>query len=132
MNYTRTLKEYCLQNKGSLFNISEEYENHFKMMPKKKYYKILNRLEEEGYLHKESHGVYFIFDDLEKKKNNNRVIRHYTSGQHGIIVGYHWYNEIGITDYDDMEEALESNKLPKSLWDAFHSYVIVSAILRKK
>ena len=132
MNYTRTLKEYCLQNKGSLLNISEEYENHFKMMPKKKYYKILNRLEEEGYLHKESHGVYFIFDDLEKKKNNNRVIRHYTSGQHGIIVGYHWYNEIGITDYDDMEEALESNKLPKSLWDAFHSYVIVSAILRKK
>ena len=74
MNYTRTLKEYCLQNKGSLFNISEEYENHFKMMPKKKYYKILNRLEEEGYLHKESHGVYFIFDDLEKKKNNNRII----------------------------------------------------------
>ena len=37
-----------------------------------------------------------------------------------------------ITIDDDMEEALEINKVPKSLWEAFYSYVVTSAILKKK
>lgn len=37
-----------------------------------------------------------------------------------------------VTISDDMEDALTVNKLPSSLWDAFYSYVITSAILKKK
>lgn len=37
-----------------------------------------------------------------------------------------------ITIDDNMEDALTINKLPSSLWDAFYSYIITSAILKKR
>ena len=63
MNFTKTIREYCLQNKGGIFDISREFEDHFSACNKKTFYKILNRLEEEGILIRKSQGIYTIVDD---------------------------------------------------------------------
>ena len=48
MIYTKVLRNYCLQNPGIVFDISNEYKGHFNMIPYHSYIKILHRLAEEG------------------------------------------------------------------------------------
>ncbi len=48
MNYTKTIREFCLQNKGEIFDVSYMGDKYFEMVPYKTLLKILNRLEEEG------------------------------------------------------------------------------------
>ena len=47
MNYTKTLRNYCLQNPGKLFDVGFMAEKYFPMIPYKSYLKILNRLQDE-------------------------------------------------------------------------------------
>lgn len=63
MNYSKTIREYCLQNKGNLFDVSYEMKTHFGMIPYKILLKILNRLEEESIIKKYSKGLYIIVND---------------------------------------------------------------------
>ncbi len=107
MVYTKTIREYCLQNEGIVFDISKEYKNHFSMVPYKTFCKILTRLEEEGVLARESHGAYLTAQKGHTK--NNQVADYYTHDFHGLIIGYSFYNDIGITNYqDDKKEILTS------------------------
>lgn len=112
MNYTKTIREYCNQNRGTMFNISMERKDHFSMIPPKTFYKILNRLELEGVLIKESHGVYSIpIDPQSSPQINDEVIKYFCRGGHGMIVGYKWYKEIGVTPYDDGKICIYSNRM---------------------
>ncbi len=59
-NYTKTIREFCLQNKGDLFDVSYMKDKYFEMVPYKTLLKILNRLEEEKILTCVSKGVFLI------------------------------------------------------------------------
>lgn len=107
MIYTKAVREYCLQNEGIVFDISKEYKDHFSMMPYKTFCKILGRLEEEGILVRESHGAYLT--SKHKKTKKNQVVDYYTCDGHGILVGYSFYNQIGITDYKDKKVEIYTN-----------------------
>ena len=104
MVYTKAIREYCLQNEGIVFDISKEYKDHFSMMPYKTFCKILGRLEEEGVLVRESHGAYLTAKRGHTKKN--QVVDYYTHEGHGLVIGYQFYNEIGITDYKDNKKEI--------------------------
>lgn len=112
MNYTKTIREYCIQNKGTIFNISIELKEHFSMIPPKTFYKILNRLEDEGILIKESHGVYSIpCDPKGTTELHDEVIKYFCRGGHGMIVGYSWYNQVEVTPYNDKKIVIYTNRL---------------------
>lgn len=104
MVYTKAIREYCLQNEGIVFDISKEYKDHFSMMPYKTFCKILGRLEEEGVLVRESHGAYLTAKRGHTKKN--QVVDYYTHDGHGLVIGYSFYNEIGITEYKDINKEI--------------------------
>ncbi len=69
MNYSKTIRNYCLDNKGMIFDVSYELERHFNMVPYKTLLKILNRLEDENILQTISKGVYLIVDDNADKSS---------------------------------------------------------------
>ena len=47
MNYTKTIRKYCLSNPETVFDASNMMQTHFAMVPYKTLLKILNRLEEK-------------------------------------------------------------------------------------
>ncbi len=77
------------------------------MMPYKTFCKILGRLEEEGVLARESHGAYLTAKRGRTKKN--QVVDYYTHDGHGLVIGYSFYNDIGITDYKDNKKEILTN-----------------------
>ncbi len=107
MIYTKTIREYCLQNEGIVFDISKEYKDRFSMVPYKTFWKILTRLEEEGVLARESHGAYLTA--IKGYTKNNQVVDYYTHDCHGLIIGYSFYNDIGITSYKDNKKEILTN-----------------------
>ena len=60
MIYTKVLRNYCLQNPGIVFDISNEYKGHFNMIPYHSYIKILHRLAEEGILIRYSRKAFLV------------------------------------------------------------------------
>ena len=122
MIYTKAVREYCLQNEDIVFDISKEYKEHFSMMPYKTFCKILSRLEEEGVLVRESHGAYLT--SKHKKTKLNQVVDYYTNGRHGIVVGYSFYNQIGITDYKDKKIEIYTNLIDSKTKKISHHQLI--------
>lgn len=98
MNYTKTIREYCLQNKGGVFDIHRELADHFPVCKSKTFYKILIRLEEEGVLVRKAHGVYLIVADPNDRKGSvDKLVDWYTNNGHGVVVGYDMNNKFKIT-----------------------------------
>ena len=115
MNFTKTIREYCLQNKGGIFDISREFEDHFSACNKKTFYKILNRLEEEGVLIRKSQGIYTIVDDPnDRTGSGDRIIDWYTRDGHGVVVGYTYYNKMGISPHKDDKIVIYTNRIHKN------------------
>lgn len=98
MNYSKTIREYCLKNPGMVFDMSYERKNHFEMVPYKTFCKILSRLEDEGILKTYSKGVYLINSD---KETEDPIIAFYANGCSGMVVGYKMYNDLGITSHNE-------------------------------
>lgn len=98
MNYSKTIREYCLQNKGNVFDVSYEMKTHFDMVPYKTLLKILNRLEEEGIIKKYSKGLYIIVND---DPTQDPIISFYASDMNGVVVGYAMYNKYGISTHQE-------------------------------
>lgn len=96
MNYTKTIREYCLQNKGDIFDVSYMGDKYFEMVPYKTLLKILNRLEEDGILTCIAKGVYFI--NKEGVCVDDAIIERYISNNHGMYGGYTLFNNLGITE----------------------------------
>lgn len=98
MNYSKTIREYCLQNKGNVFDVSYEMKTHFDMVPYKTLLKILNRLEEEGIIKKYSKGLYIIIND---EPTQDPIISFYASDMNGVVVGYAMYNKYELTTHQE-------------------------------
>lgn len=98
MNYTKTIREFCLKNRNTLFDVSYMEADYFSMVPYKTLLRILNRLVEEKILLPVSKGVYYIQGDkpfdLEKA-----VKEYYVDNNHGMFVGYKMYNDLLISDH---------------------------------
>ena len=98
MNYTKTIREFCLKNRNTLFDVSYMTADYFSMVPYKTLLRILNRLVEEKILLPVSKGVYYIQGDkpfdLEKA-----VKEYYVDNNHGMFVGYKMYNDLLISDH---------------------------------
>ncbi|MDC7243543.1 MAG: hypothetical protein PQJ44_06350 [Sphaerochaetaceae bacterium] len=76
MNYTQTLREFCRQNQGRIFDVQYEQNHRFSLVPYKTLLKILNRLEEEEIVSSISKGVYIVNSDDELNIDN--AIKEYT------------------------------------------------------
>ena len=96
MNYSKTIREYCKQNPGMVFDMSYEHHKHFEMVPYKTFCKILSRIEEEGIIKPYSKGIYIISSD---NMSEDPVIAFYANENTGVVVGYKMYNDFGITDH---------------------------------
>ena len=95
MNYTKTIREYCLQNKGDIFDVSYMKDTYFEMVPYKTLLKILNRLEEENILTGIAKGEYLI--NAEGASIDSAIIRRYISDDHGMYAGQAMFRELWIT-----------------------------------
>lgn len=99
MNYTKTIREYCCQNKGAIFDLKRLGEEYFHMIPYKTLHKILKRLEDEGLLKEISAGIFYIKDgDVENI--DSAITKTYIMNGMGVIVGPAMYNETGISDIE--------------------------------
>ena len=57
MNYTKSIRKYCKNNNGAIFDVSKLKNAELAEVPYKTLLKILNRFEEEGLLSTVSKGV---------------------------------------------------------------------------
>lgn len=109
MNYTKTIRTYCLQNKGKIFDAGKMAEDYFSMVPYKTMMKVLNRLEEEEILQKVSKGVYFICD--ENTDIDDAIIGHYVGEKDGIIVGEKMWYQQGLINKEPDTIEIYTNKI---------------------
>lgn len=108
MNYTKTIREYCLNKKGDMFDMSYEHENHFNMVPYKTFCKILNRLEDEGIVTLYSKGLYSINSN---ENGVDSVISFYANDDTGMVVGYKLYNDLGISTHQELPIVIFTNAM---------------------
>jgi len=110
MNYTKTLREFCIQNQGRLFDVLYEQNHRFSLIPYKTLLKILNRLEDEQIVSSIAKGVYIVnFDqhiDIDKA-----IKEYYVDHFSGLMVGTAMYNYYDIGDQDDDTIQIYTNKI---------------------
>ena len=94
MNYTKTLRAYCLQNKGKIFDTGKMAEDYFPMIPYKTLLRVMNRLEQEKVVVTVSKGVYFICDDAQDI--DAAIFDYYVNNGHGIVAGESLCYQLGI------------------------------------
>lgn len=95
MNYTKTLKEFCLQNKGKIFDVQYQLETRFSLVPYKTLLKILNRLEAEEVVIKISKGVYLVNGrDVDK---DIAIMEYYVEHFSGMLIDTAMYNYYDIS-----------------------------------
>lgn len=109
MNYTKTIRNYCLQNKGDLFDVSYMKDSYFEMIPYKTLLKIINRLEDERILTCVAKGVYLIND--EDTVLDDAIIRRYIADSRGMFVGNTMFNDLGITQTESDVIEVYTNRL---------------------
>ena len=109
LNYTKTLREFCFNNKGSIFDVQYEQDKRFSHIPYKTLLKILNRLEEEKIVENISKGVYLVTDsnvDLDIA-----ITDYYVNYYSGMFIGKALYNYYDIGDSDDEKIEIYTNKV---------------------
>lgn len=109
MNYTKTIREYCAQNQGDIFDVSYMKDAFFEMVPYKTLLKILNRLEKENVLTCIAKGEYLI--DKDGVTVEDAIIRRYVADGHGMFAGAAMFDEIGIAAASNGEIEVYSNRL---------------------
>jgi predicted transcriptional regulator of viral defense system len=109
MNYTKTIREFCLQNKGDIFDVSYMKDTYFEMIPYKTLLKILNRLEEEGIIACVAKGVYLISE--EGRDLDDAIIEHFISNARGMYGGNTMFNDLEITDHHNENVEIYTNRL---------------------
>ena len=110
MNYTKTLRQFCMKNKGNVFDAAKMAEDYFSMIPYKTLLKILNRLQSEGLLSPISKGVYQIIAD-EPINKEDAIKSTYVDLYNGMYVGYKMYNHLGISPHNDGYIEIYTNKI---------------------
>ncbi len=109
MNYTKTIREFCFQNKGEIFDVSYMGDKYLEMVPYKTLLKILNRLEDEGIVTCVSKGVYLIRE--ENRELDEAIIDRFISNGHGMYSGYTLFNELEITEQQNDCVEIYTNRI---------------------
>lgn len=109
MNYTKTIREFCLQNKGEIFDVSYMKDEYFEMVPYKTLLQIMSRLEKEGIVECVSKGVYLICE--EGRDFDDAIVERYISNGHGMYAGNTLFNDLGITDQKEAFTEVYTNRL---------------------
>lgn len=110
MNYTKTLREFCIQNQGRLFDVHYEQNHRFSLIPYKTLLKILNRLEDEQIVSSIAKGVYIVNSDQQIDIDNS-IKDYYVDHFSGMMVGKAMYNYYDIGDQDDDTIQIYTNKI---------------------
>lgn len=99
MNYTKVIRDYCIQNEGIIFDVSYERKHHFDMVPYKTLLKILNRLEDEGVIVGVAKGIYAVTNN--KDITLDEAIKYYYTAERGMLLGYELYNKYELTEHKE-------------------------------
>jgi len=110
MNYTKTLREFCNQNQGHIFDVQYEQNHRFSLVPYKTLLKILNRLEDEQIVSSISKGVYIVNSDLEIDIDK-AIKEYYVDHFSGMMIGKALYNYFDIGDQDEDIIEIYTNKI---------------------
>ena len=122
MNYSKTIREYCLKNPGMVFDMSYERKNHFEMVPYKTFCKILSRLEDDGILKTYSKGVYLINSD---KETEDPIIAFYANDNTGLVIGYKMYNDLGVSSHTEKPIVIYTNAMDTTTKNIGDDYRLV-------
>ena len=110
MDYTKTVRTFCLKNQNQLFDVSYMATNYFAVIPRKTLLKILSRLTDEGLLLPVSKGVFYIQGD--RPFDLDRAVEeYYINGEHGMFVGYKMYNDLEVSDHTDGTVEIYTNRI---------------------
>lgn len=110
MNYTKTLREFCKQNQGHIFDVQYEQNHRFSLIPYKTLLKILNRLEDEQIVYSISKGVYIVNSD-EDLDLDKAIKDYYVDYFSGMMIGKALYNYFDIGDQDEDIIEIYTNKI---------------------
>ncbi len=109
LNYTNTVREFCLNNKGSIFDVQYEQDKRFSLIPYKTLLKILYRLEDEKIVEKISKGVYLVTSD--NSNLDKAIIEYYVNYFSGMLIGKQMYNYYDIGDSNEDIIEIYTNKV---------------------
>lgn len=110
MDYTKTVRAFCLKNQDQLFDVSYMATNYFAVVPRKTLLKILSRLTDEGLLLPVSKGVFYIQGDRPFDLDR-AIVEYYINGEHGMFVGYKMYNDLEVSDHTDGTVEIYTNRI---------------------
>ena len=109
MTYPKQVREYCLNNQGTVLDVSLMKDSEFSEIPYKTLLKILNRLEEEKLISGISKGVYAI--GKLNVQNEPDIMREYTENGKGMIVGSILYQGLGLSSYHPLVTEIYTNAM---------------------
>ncbi len=121
MNYTKTIRTYCQQNEGHIFDSQQMFRDYFSMVPYKTFMKILNRLEDENILSSVSKGVYLI-QSKQSGDADSAILKQYAEDYRGMLVGYAMYNAYSISDYQDDTIEIYTKVIPQGSHKNINKY----------
>lgn len=110
MNYTQTLREFCSQNQGHIFDVQYEQNHRFTLVPYKTLLKILNRLEKEEVVSSIAKGVYIVNSDQELDIDK-AIKEYYENHFSGMMIGKELYNYFDIGDLDEDIIEIYTNRI---------------------
>ena len=110
MNYTKTLREFCSQNQGHIFDIQYELNHRFSLVPYKTLLKILSRLEIEGIVSSLAKGVYITNSDQELDIDQ-AIKEYYVDHFSGMMIGKELFNYYDIGDLDEDIIEIYTNRI---------------------
>lgn len=99
--YTKKIREYIeTVSENMLIEANALHNKEFPEIPESTYYKILERLCKDQRLIHLTNGLYYkpkesAFGQI--PISDKEIAAHYIHNGHGIIIGYHLYNDKGIT-----------------------------------
>lgn len=126
MNYTKTIRAFCRQYEGKIFDSQQMARDYFSMIPYKTFMKILNRLEAENILSSVSKGVYLIRPE-QSDDVDTAILKQYASDYRGMVVGYSMYNEYSVSDYKDDTVEVYTSVIPQSSHKNINKYHLTGA-----
>lgn len=109
MTYTKQVREYCENHKGTIIDVSKVKDEEFAEIPYKTLLKILNRLEEEKIVTSVSKGVYSI--GKLKSGNEPNVLKQYIGNERGMVVGGILYQGMGLSSYHPLVTEIYTNAM---------------------
>jgi len=110
MNYTKTLREFFMQNQGRIFDVQYEQNHRFSLIPYKTLLKILNRLENEQIVSSIAKGVYIV-NSVQNIDIDKAIKEYYVDNFSGMVIGKAMYNHYDIGDQDDDIIQIYTNKI---------------------